>query len=108
MAQAIRRRSRGQRTTEKQFHKVVALTLGCGNCPELHLKREVSKSIWDLLLMYTLDGKNLLHDLDFCSLLSALFAGATAILAKLKLKWDTTEFLLTEFEEGIGFPKIRR
>src|SRR5712692_9284008 len=52
VAHAIRRRSRGERTAEKQSHKVVALALRCGKRPKLHLPREVSKAIRGLRLMY--------------------------------------------------------
>src|SRR2546422_947463 len=51
VALSVRRASRRERSTKKESHKVVALALGCGKRPKLHLPREVSKAIRRLRLM---------------------------------------------------------
>src|SRR6267378_2916199 len=52
VAQPVWGSARRERTTKKESHKVVAFALGCRKRPELHLPREISKSIRGLRLMY--------------------------------------------------------
>src|ERR1700680_3438794 len=61
VVEAVWGSARRKRTTKKKSHEVVALALGCRKRPELHLKREVSKSIRDLRLMHEVTWRKNSH-----------------------------------------------
>src|ERR1700676_4483278 len=59
--QPVRRSARRERAAKKESHKVVALAFSCGKCAELHLPREISKSIQSLRLVHEVARRKYSH-----------------------------------------------